>query len=406
MSHHEVIVIGGGPAGLACATELARHGVRPLMLERESEAGGIPRHCHHSGFGIRDLRRSMSGPAYAERNSAAAADAGVEIRTCSMVTSFDTDRSMWGTSPAGREQLTADAVVLATGARERPRAARLVAGDRPRGVYTTGQLQILVHLHGRHVGERALVVGAELVSWSAVMTLRDAGCRVVRVLAQSPTVETYGLVRTAAPLLFRSPLSRAKVVEIHGRARVESVTVEHFDDGRREIIDCDTVVFTGDWIPDHELARMAGVILDAGSLGPQVDAAGRTSVDGVFAVGNLVHPVDTADVAALGGRHVATGVLELLGGAIRPQSVPIEASSPLRWVSPAMVTGESPSRGRYLAAVDRQVNFPTVRLVQDGAEGAHTRLPWAAAPGRIFRIPERLFRGVDPAGGAVTVSID
>src|SRR6476660_6956543 len=150
--HVAVAIVGGGPSGLTAAAELA---------------GRVD--------GMRDLKRFISGPAYARRLTAMARDGGATRDTEAMVTNWVGERRLQVTSPRGIRTVTADAVVLATGARERPRPARLVPGDRPDGVYTTGQLQNLVLHHG-HVGSRALIVGAELVSWSAVLTLREAGC--------------------------------------------------------------------------------------------------------------------------------------------------------------------------------------------------------------------------------------
>ena len=160
-----VVIVGGGPAGLAAALELRRldtHDV--VVIEREGAAGGIPRHARHQGFGLRDLRRAMSGPAYARRYTRLAAEAGVEIRTETMVTGWSPDGPLELTGPGGRELLTPDALILASGCRERPRSARLVPGSRPEGVMTTGTLQQLVYLRKRPVGARALVVGAELAA--------------------------------------------------------------------------------------------------------------------------------------------------------------------------------------------------------------------------------------------------
>ena len=218
------------------------------------------------------------------------------------------------TSPRGIRTVTADAVVLATGARERPRPARLVPGDRPDGVYTTGQLQNLVHLHHARVGTRALIVGAELVSWSAVLTLRESGCTTVGMVSGYPHAEAYAAFRFPGRFLMDGPvLTRSRLVGINGKDRVHSAVVENLDSGSaRKAIDCDTVVFTGDWIPDHELARTGGLAMDPATRGPLVDAGLRTSSPGVFAVGNLLHPVDTADGAALDGRHVVTAVTRWL----------------------------------------------------------------------------------------------
>ena len=188
----DVLIIGAGPAGLSAAARLAPQ--RPgqvLVLEREREAGGIPRHSDHLGYGIRDLRRLLSGPAYARRLTQQALRAGAEIQTEAMVTDWANARTVEVTSPHGRTSVEAKVIILATGARERPRPARLIPGDGPPASYTTGQLQNLVHLEHRAPGTRALIVGAELVSWSAAMTLRDANCETVLMTSVHPRPEAY-----------------------------------------------------------------------------------------------------------------------------------------------------------------------------------------------------------------------
>ncbi len=407
-----VVVVGGGPAGLTAAAELARRVDGEVrVLERESETGGIPRHSDHLGYGVRDLRRVVSGPAYARRLTKLARDAGAVLETSATVTGWAGDRLLEVTSPSGRRQLHADAVVLATGARERPRPARLIPGDRPDGVYTTGQLQNLVHLHGaRSIGSRAVVVGAELVSWSAVLTLREAGCRTVLMTSTYPTAESYLAFRAVGRLVLGVPVAtRTRVTRIGGTGRVRSVEIEHLDTGRRREISCDTVVTTGDWIPDDELARSAGLSLDPATRGPVVDGALRTSAPGVFAAGNLLHPVDTADVAALDGRHVAAGVERWLRGQDSPgPAVTLVADPPLRWVAPQILRpgDPAPARGRLLLWTDASVAVPHVRAVQDGDVLGARRLPWPAVPGRVFRVPSSLVQGADPAGGPVHIGLD
>jgi NADPH-dependent 2,4-dienoyl-CoA reductase/sulfur reductase-like enzyme len=178
-----------------------------------------------------------------------------------MVTDWTGEREVAITSPAGRFTIRADAVVLATGARERPRPARRIPGDRPDGVLTTGQLQNLVHhLHHRRLGTAAVVVGGELVSWSAVLTLREAGCRTVAMVTSYPRAEAYAAVRWAGRTALRVPvLGHSDVVRIDGRERVRSVVVRDRLSGAERVVPCDTVVTTGDWIPDHELARSGGL---------------------------------------------------------------------------------------------------------------------------------------------------
>lgn len=407
--HVAVAIVGGGPAGLTAAATLARHiDGDVLVIERESETGGIPRHSDHLGYGMRDLRRFISGPAYAKRLTAMAQDAGAMLETEAMVTGWAGERRLQITSPRGIRTVTADAVVLATGARERPRPARLVPGDRPDGVYTTGQLQNMVHLHHAHVGSRALIVGAELVSWSAVLTLREAGCATVGMVSGYPRAEAYAVFRTSGRLLMSGPVfTCSRIVGLEGKSRVRAAVVENVDTGSRVAVDCDTVVFTGDWIPDYELARTGGLAMDAATRGPIVDGALRTSSPGVFAIGNLLHPVDTADCAALDGRHVVAAVGNWLKHRDEPpKAIRIRTTGPLRWVAPQLVSTEGgvAARGDLLFWVDEYRRLPKLRAVQDGGTLATKRTPWPAAPGRVYRAPWSLVAGADPEGGDVTVS--
>ena len=407
----DVAIIGAGPAGLTAATYLVRSTLlNVVVLERESEPGGIPRHSDHPGYGIRDLKTFITGPAYARRLAAEALRVGVTIRTDTMVTGWAGDTTLELTSPRGREQLEARAVILATGARERPRAARLIPGDRGAGVYTTGHLQNVVHLKHGSVGRRAVVVGAELVSYSAVLTLRQAGCATALMTTRHAVPESYRAFNLAArtPLLGARIATRTRLSRIIGTPRVTAVEIENLDTGVRETIECDTVVLTGDWIPDHELARSAGLDIDPGTRGPLVDTALRTSRAGVFAAGNLVHPVDTADVAAIDGRHVAGQVAAYLGGK-QPggPGVRIEVESPLRWVAPGIIrpNDPQPARNRLLLWTDERVRRPEVTARQGGRIIGHTSLRWPASPGRIFRVPSPILAGADLGGGPVMLSV-
>ena len=406
----DVVIIGAGPAGLTAARHLRALGVGSvLVLEREAEAGGIPRHSDHTGYGMRDLRTVLTGPSYARRLAELADRAGADIRTSTTATGWAADRSLLVTSPAGRRRIDARAVVLATGARERPRSARLVPGDRPDGVLTTGQLQHLVHLNHGTVGRRAVVVGAELVSWSAVLTLRQAGCSTSLMTTEHAPPESYAAVTLAGRLGLGVPVARrTRVSRIIGRDRVRAVELLHLDSGRRRVFDCDTVVFTGSWIPDHELARLRGLEIDPGHKGPVVDSALRTTAPGVFAAGNLLHPVDTADVAALDGRHVSAQVLRYLeNGAAPLPAVRVTAGPPFAWVSPGIIRPGDipPARGRALLWGTEYRPLPRVVVRQQGRIIARRRLPWPVSPGRVFRVPWDLLGGVDPEAGDVLIGL-
>jgi thioredoxin reductase len=421
MPEGPVAVVGGGPAGLAATVELRRRGVRDVVvLEREAEAGGIPRHAKHQGFGLRDLRRPMSGPAYARRYAELAREAGVEVLAETMVTG-------WGaavpatsgqrgsgpspvlelTSPRGRSTLEPAAVVLATGCRERPRSARLVPGSRPAGVMTTGMLQQLVYLRGLPAGRRAVVVGAEHVSFSAIVTLAHGGARTVALTTELPRHSSLAAFRAGAQLRYGVPVwTRTRVSAVRGRDRVETVELTDLDTGSTREVACDTVVFTADWIPDHELAVMANVELDPATRGPAVDGALRTSKPGLFAAGNLLHGAEQADIAALSGRHAAAGVARYLSDGDWPRRrTPIVCDPPLDWIAPNVVTDTAaPPRGRFLLRAHAFLRAPRVEVVQDGRTlwtGRLSRL----MPGRSTRIPHGWTARVDPDGPEVRVRL-
>ena len=401
----DVVVIGGGPAGLRAAADLAGdHSV--ILLERERDAGGIPRHSHHTGYGLRDLRRVMTGPRYAAALVERALASGVQMRTSSMVTGWHGPRAVEVSAPTGRSVVEGRAVLLATGARERPRAARWIPGDRPAGVMTTGQLQQMVHLQHRSIGSRAVILGSELVSWSAVLTLREAGCTPVAMVTASTHQESYAALAWAGRTAFRLPvLQRTRVMSIEGDERVTGVTV--IRDGRVTTIACDTVITSGDWIPDHELARLRGISMNAGSKAPVSGADLSLTDDGVFGAGNLLHPVDTADVCALDGAHVARSIRAWLAHPMTPrQEVEITAGSGLAWVTPGRWQDHaSPARGRLLAWPEVPSLIPTIVARQGGHDVGRRRLPWPAAPGRMLRIPAAVLAHVQSGGGPVELSL-
>lgn len=399
----DVLVVGAGPAGLAAAARLAAAGVgRVEVLDREQRAGGVPRHCAHGGYGT--LFHPLTGPAYAHLLVTTAERAGAVVRTGVTALDWAGPLSLHTVGPHGPETIGARAVVLATGARERPRAARLVPGTRPAGVYTTGELQQAVHLYGQRIGSRAVVVGAEDVSYRAADTARAAGATVVAMITDLPRARTAPAraldtrLRRGIPLL-----TGTAVTELVGHGRLSGVRVRHHD-GRTATLPCDTVVFTGDFVPDHELARRGGLTLDAGTRGPAVDGSLHTSRPGVFAVGSVLHPVESAATAAREGVHAAGAVLETLAGAERQEGVPLSVEPPLRWIAPNRVTPGD--RLPYVLRMAAPLSRPVLRVIQNGRLLHRERL-WtpAALPNRTLTLTARWTGRVDPKGGPVRVTI-
>ena len=411
----DVLVVGAGPAGLSAAAELARRGVqRVLVADREAQAGGVPRHSRHTGYGLRDRHRVLTGPAYARALAGAALAAGADIRTgCTVTDIAGTTATI--TSPRGVETVRASAVLLATGCRERPRAARLVPGDRPSGVMTTGELQQRVYLGGEKLSGPALVVGAEHVSFSAAVTLEHAGARVVALVTEHERQQSYAAFRAAAALRWRIPVWTSTLVRrVDGAGgRLRGVELAGLDGGGTRFVRCDTVVFTGDWIPDHSLARAARLLIDPGTRGPAVDTALATSADGVFAAGNLVHAAETADVAALSGRHAALTIAAYLkgdprGGGAAASRVTVEVEPPLVWISPNAVADgtlppAAPPLGRFTLRTAAFGPPGRLEVRQDGRLLGRSR-PQRLIPGRPVHLPGSWLGAVDPAGGPVRVS--
>ena len=431
----DVLVVGAGPAGLSAAIELRRLGAGSVLVaERETSPGGVPRHSWHTGYGLRDLRRVMSGPAYAQALASAAKEAGAELRPGTTVTGWETADgdgqagacTVTLTSAGGIETVRAAAVLLATGCRERPRAARLVPGDRPAGVMTTGELQQRVYLGHERLAGRALVIGAEHVSFSAAVTLAHAGARVVALVTEYERQQSYAAFRVGAALRWRVPVWTACAVRrVIGRGQLAGVEVADVRTGAARFVPCDTVVFTGDWIPDHELARLAGLAMDPGTRGPVVDTTLETSAAGVFAAGNLVHAAETADIAALSGRHAARHIAAFLGtgwsgarssearssgaesmagsSAIRR---PVLVEPPLAWISPNAITAgrAAPPLGRFVLRSGEFRRRAWLEARQDGRLLARSR-QIRLVPGRPAHLGAGWLARVDPAGGPVRVIV-
>jgi thioredoxin reductase len=405
----DVLIAGAGPAGLAAAIELRRLGAgRVLVVDREAEAGGVPRHSAHTGYGLRDLHRVMTGPGYARHYAQAAGRAGAQVRTQVTVTGWSGPRSVTLTSAEGIETVAAAAVLLATGCRERPRAARLVPGDRPPGVMTTGELQQRVYLHGQRLPGRALVVGAEHVSFSAMVTLAHAGADVIALVTDQPRQQSYAAFALAAAARWRTPVWTSTALRrVSGRGRLHGVELADLRTGAVRFVGCDTLVFTGDWIPDHELARLAGAAIDPGTRGPAVDTALETSVPGVFAAGNLVHAAETADVAAAGGRHAARHIAAALraGPPRTPQRIPVTVAAPLSWISPNAIRagGPSPPRGHFLLRSEVFRRLARLEVRQDGRVLATARA--RLVPGRPVHLGASWIARADPSAGPVHVTL-
>ncbi|WP_420003883.1 NAD(P)/FAD-dependent oxidoreductase [Arenibacterium sp. LLYu02] len=330
----DVVIVGAGPAGLGAAAPLAQAGLRVVILERQAEAGGMPRHCGHSPFGMREFHRVLSGRAYTRRLIAAATSAGARLLLRHSVTRITPDLRVEIATPEGPREIQTRAVLLATGARETTRAAALLPGERPQGVMNTASLQDLVYLKGRLPFRRPVILGSELVSMSALLTCVSHGIRPVALVEIAPRVilrRPFSLL----PSLLRVPVfCGAEVIDLHGQTGTEAVSLR-LADGTLRRIECDGMILSGRFRPEGALAALSGLRMDPATRGPEVDEAGRSSTPGLYAAGNLLRGVETAGWCWAEGLRVAQAILADLT-APPQQSAPLTLSpgAGIAWVTP------------------------------------------------------------------------
>jgi len=336
----DVVVVGAGPAGLAAATELKRRGLaRVIVLDREPEAGGIPRHCGHPPFGMREFKRILTGPEYAQKLVKASLAAGVELHTSTTVVEVRSGGRLLITRGRGREEIAGRRVVLATGVREASRPARLISGMRPSGVVNTGALQSMVYLKNQKPFERPVIIGTELVSFSAIQTCRHAHIRPVAMIDEADKVTARWPVELLARIA-RVPLHLgARLIAVWGDDQVSAIEIEK-PSGRKHTIDCDGVILTGRFTPEAALARCGHLEIDPATNGPRIDQFGRCSDGAYFATGNLLRPVETAGWCWNEGRQTGQWIADDLAGKLPVcgNELQISTSDPLiRYVMPQKV---------------------------------------------------------------------
>ncbi len=343
----DVVVIGGGPAGLAAALGARRAGAGSvLVLEREPRLGGILNQCVHDGFGLFLYKETISGPEYAERLAEDVVRERIEIETGAMVLDLTPDRVLRVNSRAGYRLVKAGAVVLAMGCRERTRDMIGIPGTRPAGVLTAGSAQHLVNLQNLRVGNEAVILGSGDVGLIMARRLVFEGVQVKGVFEILPWAS--GLERNVRQCLmdFGIPLVlRSTVVDIRGRDRVESVVVAGVDDslapipGTETVIPCDTLLLSVGLIPENELSKRAGVELSSLTGGAVVDESLMTSVPGVFSCGNVLHIHDVADWASFEGFAAGDNAARFAAGRTGAgRSARVSAGPDIRYALPQIVS--------------------------------------------------------------------
>lgn len=423
--NYDLVIIGGGPAGLAAAESARKNGVEDIMiLERDKELGGILNQCIHNGFGLHTFQEELTGPEYAQRFIDRVKELGIPYRLNTMVMDISRERKVTAMNrEEGLFELQAKAIILAMGCRERPRGALNIPGYRPAGIYSAGTAQRLVNMEGLMPGREVVILGSGDIGliMARRMTLEGAKVKVVAELMPY----SGGLKRNIVQCLddFGIPLRLSHtVVGIDGKERVKGVTLAQVDEKGKpvpeteEYYPCDTLLLSVGLIPENELSVEAGVELSTVTNGPVVNESLETSVPGIFACGNVLHVHDLVDFvseeAAAAGKNAAGYILGTGGNAAdagegMEKEIPVIPAGGVRYTVPSAVRAgrmEDTQKVRFRVGAVYKNCYISVYL--DDERILHRKRP-VMAPGEMEEIILKKSRIQEHSGLAgITVKIE
>lgn len=351
MKNYDLVIVGGGPAGLAAAVAARDNGIQDiLIIERDDRLGGILNQCIHNGFGLHTFKEELTGPEYAQRFIDQVIERKIDYKLNTMVMGINPDKQVTAMNREdGMFVIDAKAVILAMGCRERPRGALNIPGYRPAGIYSAGTAQRLVNIEGYMPGKKVVILGSGDIGliMARRMTLEGAEVKVVAEIMPY----SGGLKRNIVQCLddYGIPLKLSHtVVDIEGKERVEAVTIAEVDDhmkpipGTEERYECDTLLLSVGLLPENELSRQSGVELSPVHRGPIVNDSLETNVEGIFACGNVLHVHDLVDFvsqeAAQAGKNAANFILH--GEKKAERIVKINPTGGVRYTVPAFIRPE------------------------------------------------------------------
>lgn len=413
---YDVIVIGGGPAGLAAALEASRNAAKKvLILERNHELGGILNQCIHNGFGLHYFKEELTGPEYADRFISQLANTNIEVMLDSMVLDISQDKTVHAMNKTnGYMTLQAKAIVLTMGCRERTRGAIAIPGTRPAGVFTAGAAQLYVNVEGYMVGKRVLILGSGDIGLIMARRMLLEGAEVLGVVELMPY--SNGLNRNIVQCLndYNIPLFLSHTItEIRGDKRVEQVVVSKVDENRMPIVgseilfDCDTVLLSVGLIPENELSRQAGLEIDRRTNGLIVYENMQTSVEGIFASGNVVHVHDLVDFVTAESQRAGKAAAEFAqNGAISGSVIEVKNGDGVTYTVPQRLRSENVEKYAELFFRVNLVYKDVEVKIKSGDEILASFKREHMAPGEMEKVifPKALFAKVKE--DCITISVE
>ena len=347
----ELVIIGGGPAGMSAALSARANGVKDiLIIERENNLGGILTQCIHNGFGLHKFKEELTGPEYALRYSKRIEEEGIKYMLSTTVVELSKDKVVTATNDRdGIFEIKAKAVILAMGCRERPKGALNIPGDRPAGIYSAGTAQKFINIEGYIPGKEVVILGSGDIGLIMARRMTLEGAKVKAVCELMPY--SGGLARNIEQCLndFNIPLKLSHtVVRTHGKERLEGVTIARVGADRRaiagteEYIPCDTLLLSVGLIPENELSKSAGVELDPITNGAVVDQNRQTSIEGIFACGNVLHVHDLVDFVSEEAEIAGKAAALYIKGEDKKQDfcIDVKTDGKIRYTVPKKINSE------------------------------------------------------------------